>query len=53
MPLPGLAQLKYPVTKKVDVVDGYAGTFKVPTPIAGWKMITVKKPGPGLKKKIK
>ena len=32
MPLAGMAQLKYPATKKVDVVDGYAGTFKVPDP---------------------
>ena len=26
------AQLKYPATKKVDVVDGYFGQFKVPDP---------------------
>ena len=32
LPLFGLTQLKYPVTKKGDVVDGYFGTFKVPDP---------------------
>lgn len=32
IPFLGTAQLKYPVTKKVDVVDGYAGMFKVPDP---------------------
>ncbi len=32
LPLFGLAQLKYPVAKKGDVVDGYFGTFKVPDP---------------------